>query len=373
MKKLSIILKLSIIVLLLNGCWDQKILKHTKFISIVGIDRLSNDELLATAAITLFKGSGTDEGEQRNEIIKGSGRSVQETLSNLNLSVSDEPVQHKLKSILISEELAHKNIYEILDTFYRNPVNSLGAKIIIVEGKVLDVISKKRVGETNIGEHINDLLISAEIDSVIPRQTALSIHSIIYDTGKGIVIPMVKLKEGEETVELSGLALFHDKQMTGKMTPEETKIYMMLTGKIGRNLYLTEKIKTNKMKEESNVSIKVNNLKRKVKVKVKNNNEIVVDIQVNTKADILEYPPNRLQSPKEIKHISKQLSKQFTKQAEEVVSHLLEANCDALGIGRELMAYNRKAWDQLNWEEDYQKVKANVKVEVEIVGNGIIS
>ncbi|MNL68012.1 hypothetical protein D3C87_1926720 [compost metagenome] len=62
----------------------------------------------------------------------------------------------------------------------------------------------------------------------------------------------------------------------------------------------------------------------------------------------------------------------LTKDAEEIIRKLQQANCDIFGVGRKLIAYHNKVWKTQNWNEDYRKVQFHTKVEVEIVDTGIL-
>lgn len=50
------------------------------------------------------------------------------------------------------------------------------------------------------------------------------------------------------------------------------------------------------------------------------------------------------------------------------------ANCDGLGIGRRLIAMHPAVWESIKWKgEVYPNLPINVKVTVDIAGNGIIN
>jgi Ger(x)C family germination protein len=370
MNESRILFVIFVILTLLTGCWDQKTLKHSKFMSTIGFDIIDDHKYLVTTAINLFKEMG-EAKEQMSEIVMGEGYTVKDGFLSLDQMISDEPLPMKLNSILVSDDVARKDVYQVLDTFFRTPESPLGAKIIVVEGKASDVILLKKVGGTNIGDHLRDLMISAEDDSLIPKQTALFTFSSLFDPGKSIVLPFIKLAQGK--IELGGLALFHQKQMTGKLSSKETQIFMLLADKIDQNMIFTEKINLQDHHHEGvYITIEVKDMNRKLSVKAKDPNDINVLIDVQLEAEIIEFPSDQLESNKLIEKINQVLTEKLTKNAEKVVNTLLDANCDAFGIGRELIAYHTEIWDQLDWEKAYPSIEIKPEIKVNIRKTGII-
>jgi hypothetical protein len=86
-----------------------------------------------------------------------------------------------------------------------------------------------------------------------------------------------------------------------------------------------------------------------------------------------EFPPDHLDDPKVVEKMNQKLSEELTMDAKRVIKKLQDANCDAFGIGRYLIAFHNDVWKQKNWNEEYAKVQFEPKIEVEIVKNGIIN
>ncbi|PGY12097.1 hypothetical protein COE25_10330 [Bacillus sp. AFS031507] len=61
-----------------------------------------------------------------------------------------------------------------------------------------------------------------------------------------------------------------------------------------------------------------------------------MDLKLNV--EVICYPQD-FKNPLNIKKINQELSDELTKQAKEITNTLLQANCDALGIGRQISAF----------------------------------
>jgi hypothetical protein len=110
-----------------------------------------------------------------------------------------------------------------------------------------------------------------------------------------------------------------------------------------------------------------------MKVLVQPNNEIVVKLDANWKVEVQEFPKDHLDDENFSDRISKMLSEEMTNSAKQTIRKMQEANCDGLGIGRQLIAFHPTTWKKINWEEEYPKVRFEPNIQVEIVQTGILN
>ncbi|MEY9867878.1 hypothetical protein ABIE66_003257 [Peribacillus sp. B2I2] len=117
------------------------------------------------------------------------------------------------------------------------------------------------------------------------------------------------------------------------------------------------------------ITINVKNMKRKLKVIVNRNGDVVINLNLRLKVYVTEYPKGDVD--KEIDKLNKKLSRSFSKDATQVIRKLQKANCDALGIGRHLIAFYPNTWKEKDKNEYLRNVKFKTNVDVEIVQVGI--
>ncbi|MFB4321699.1 Ger(x)C family spore germination C-terminal domain-containing protein [Priestia sp. BR_2] len=118
------------------------------------------------------------------------------------------------------------------------------------------------------------------------------------------------------------------------------------------------------------ISLNVNNMKRKLNVSMDKDGNVFVNLNLHLELAVEEFPIGNV--PKKLNQLNKELSKKFTNEAEEVVHKLQEANCDAFGIGRRLIAFHHGSWLKKDKASYFRNVKFESKVEVEIVRYGIV-
>ncbi|MBP1931857.1 Ger(x)C family spore germination protein [Ammoniphilus resinae] len=361
--------------LILTGCWDQQLLKDSRLVYGSSFDVTKEGEIETTSAIRVIQ-LGSKGGGQPvavNEIISGTGNTLRESRLEIDRILSGEYSPNKTRVFVLGEELAKKDIYPIFDILYRDPRSSLGSKVVVVKGKGSEIIKMNQIGQTLISEDIVELVKDAEKYTLVPNETVQSICTLMFDPGKDFYLPYIE-KTGEKSIKVMGVALFNEQQYTGKtLSVKDSPMLLLLhdrKAKLTRLTLMVNPEEENRIKKYITIDIAGN--KRDLKVSVDNKNKIHVNIDLHLKVNILEYAKNELSQPKEIEKLTKKLAEILTSKSTYVIDQLQDANCDALGIGRELMAYYPESIKGENWEKMYPMIDFQTNVYVDIIGTGII-
>jgi Ger(x)C family germination protein len=366
------------ILFLLAGCWDQTMLNQTKLITAGGLDYTKGGKVITTAAIPQAVSAEAGKGNIVNQIFQASGFTARQSRLRLDRKVAERLEASKNQVLVIGESAAKKDLYHLLDIFYRDPKSSLNAKLAISKGKASDVIStefEEPKMSTGVGEYLRDSIRSAEEGATVPKVNIQIICPLMFDPGQDFALPYLEpTGKKVKTVKVSGVALFHGYKMAGSIPEPLSVIYTMLTGEAPTVSMSTTKKISNKSKQSAlnYITIKINKNKRSFGVDVNPSGEISAKIHLDTKVVITEYPSDKLATPSEIKKIEKALSNQLTKDAQDVINRLQKMNSDAFGVGRNLIAFHNPTWKKINWEEEYPKIKFKATVNVEVVDHGII-
>lgn len=355
----------------LTGCWDSEYLKDSQLGYGVGYDLAPDGDLLQTVELVLPRGEQTS---PKNEIHSGSGQTLRDTSDSVRRNVTGNIRYLKYGFLLLGKTLAERELFQHLDVSYRDPRNPTSAvKLIVADGMASEILQKKKVGEMLIGEFITKKVKSLEEMSVFREETVETIFTLMMDPGQDFTLPYIKL-EGSEIV-VKGTALFRNQRMTGSLTPDESILLTLLSGKTGKTARLTLKANEGEVHAPTSyitIDAGGQKKKRKMKVNVKPNGNIEVDLKLDLSVLALEYPKGKL-TDTEIKRLNESLSGILTQKASGVIQKLQQARCDVLGIGRQLIAYHPRVWKKKDWDEDYRYVKFHPKVNVKIVGIGVLN
>ncbi|WP_186320548.1 Ger(x)C family spore germination protein [Fictibacillus phosphorivorans] len=361
--------------LLLTGCWDQAQLNETKLIRAAGFDYLKNGKIRNTASIPQYLNTESGAGPVNNQVFHAIGNTARQSRIKLDRKVSEQVEASKNLIVVLGEDAAKKDIYHILDVFYRDPKSALNARIAVAKGKASDVISAKfKETETTmgIGQYLNESVRSAEKSSIVPSENIQTICPVMFDPGQDFALPYLVPEKND--VSVKGVAVFHGYKMVGTIFGAQGVMFTLLTGKERHlSMSLTKKI-TNKHKDRimNFVSIKVKQNKRTFKVDVTPDERISAHIKLDMKVVITEYPRDNLTTQKKIHSIEQALSKTLTKDANAILKELQDMNSDAFGVGRKLIAFHNPTWKKLDWNKEYPNINYTASVNVKVIGHGII-
>lgn len=374
MKKAMLIL-ISVNIWLLTGCWDVRLLKDSSLVVGIGLDVEGGGQIMNTSIIRQIKqdSGGTGKPATANITYSAIGNTLRESRSSIEKQLGGRYASNKLQVLVLGEDLAKQDIYPIIDIFYRDPRNSLGAKLVVAEGDAKDLLNMKTSDDGFISEKLYKALNETENQTLIPDVTIQSVCPDLFDPGKDFAIPYVKVKDSE-TIDITGMALFHDKSFTGEVLEgQDGTVLLYLNGEHGASSTLSFKVNPEEA-ELQNQYLTANTFlkKQKLKVNVDEKHHVSVEINVKLNVTVVEYPKDHLFHHEKVMTMNEELSKQLTEKAEKVVEQLQKANCDYFGIGRQLIAYHPNTWEAIDWPSAFPTIDIKPKIEVEITGTGIL-
>ncbi|HIW32022.1 MAG TPA: Ger(x)C family spore germination protein [Candidatus Paenibacillus intestinavium] len=358
---------------LLTGCWDTHLLKDNNLVLGVGLDATDEGKILNTSVIRLLSLEGGGKSASTNVIYNATGNTLREIRVDIEKQLGGEYAANKMQVLAIGEELAKEDIYPILDILYRDPRNSLGAKIVITKGTAKELLQIKKSKEVFISEKLTKAVKGAEENTLVPIETLQSICPNLFDPGKDFALPYV-IRKDSDSFDIVGIALFHGEKYTGKVLEgQNATVLLYLNGEKGDVGRLVLKVNPEEEQHQDQyISVNTFLKSQSLKVNVDNDHKITVDINVKLNITVIEYPKDGMFSDGEIKKLNKIISDQLTENASMVIKELQLVNCDYFGIGRKIMAYHPKTWSLMDWEETFPTIAINAKIEAKITGNGIL-
>lgn len=360
------------LILPLSGCWDQKPLKDAHLVYSMGYELDKNEQLMQT--IEIVRRSAPNQPSFQSEVHSATGHTPSNINDTLRKNISGNIRYFNQDIELFEDALAKKGIFPYLLDVFRVPDDSTAElHFISVDGKPSKILEKKRVENLFIGEFLNRKIKNLQKRSVFPPETAEIIFRKLFDPGEDFVLPSIKLK-GKEVVA-NGLALFHNDRLTGKIPLDQSVLFVLLSKKMGQTANITRKLPKEDWFDSSEyVTIEMNKrqVKRKMKVVTDKKGTVHVKLKLQLQTTLIEDTGNFSYNKKGKDKLNNQLSQELTKEAKKITKILQEANCDAFGVGRQLMAYHPDVWKKKNWTKEYSKVKFHPEVEVEILDNGSV-
>ncbi|MDV2683229.1 Ger(x)C family spore germination protein [Alkalihalophilus lindianensis] len=360
-------------IIIMSGCWDSHYLKDTQLIYSGAFDLEEDGQVKTTVSIPKI-----EVGVQQSpgaRIVSAIGNTVRQSRLRIDQEVSGRLDAAKTRVIIISEDAAKTDIYSYVDVFYRDPRSPLNASIAITKGNAAPYLDLQIENQPLISEYIRDLIDAGEQATILPKTNIQFMCPILFDPGQDVILPYLNIREDSQEIHANQIALFNERKMSSIIGTEESTMLLLLMNKFKRDANFTVKVTNDKNPRLNNyITVQVTNLDHALTVKEDPSGKVHADVNLTLKLNAIEYPEDTFYERDTIVMLNTKLQEHFQEVANRTMQELLEANCDALGIGRELMAYHRDIWKKNeNWKEVFPNIEMHAHIKAEIVTHGVIN
>lgn len=355
------LLTMMLIISFLSGCAHPKVVDEVNMSQAIGYDLNKDGMIEGIFVIPVFQ----QEKMGNYQILSGKSTATSDIQAEVSKKADKPVVLGQTRIILFSEEIVHKiGITELTDYLYREP--QLGNRVIlaIVEGKVKDVIDTKPPNNNvNIGIFLSDLIHQQIVNGNGPDTNLHLFLGNLLENGGDAYLPL--FKKNEKDIEVSGVALFHDKKLVSKVSTKDMFIFKTLIQSHKRGIYKfkLKKQKNNKVVIESirsSASYDISGSKSKPSIKIK------LEIKGQLKESLVN---ETLTNRKMIRKIERELENDLTKQATRLIKEFQEKNIDPIGLKKKYHAHNKKMTYK-EWAKIYPKLDFSVETKVHILQTG---
>ncbi|MEK3974679.1 Ger(x)C family spore germination protein [Psychrobacillus sp. FSL K6-1267] len=373
MKKLSFYLITLFLCIILAGCAETNILDRIGLTTLVGYDIGSEEENIKTTAVIR---EVSPEFQSNVEVVTAEEATSKGARVKTNRKLSKKIMVGQMRVILFSEEIAKDDIHYFIDAHLENASVSNGVYMAVVEGPMSSLLEYKYENIEDIGQHIYRLLEQNIESEYMISSTLHVVARDYYSAGRNIVMPIIKREE--EFVEISGIALFEDGNMSGRLSAEDSFFV-----KIIRDNYKHGNFQT-KLKEEDispslmknpfdEIPLAFDTVKTDRKLKLVNSTTPEFDLNITIKGRLLELRSDiDVGNPKIVDELEKGISNNLKREISRVISIGQKYESDVFGFGEwyRSSVRNSKLTNE-KWHELFKTMKVNVKVDFELVRNGV--
>ncbi|WP_139488300.1 Ger(x)C family spore germination protein [Brevibacillus dissolubilis] len=368
---------------LLTGCWDRREVNDVAFVVGSAADK-EKDKYRTTLQIALpgqlggvgsQGGGGGTSGNKPWFNASDFAETIRESSLEQQKSVSRFLYYAHRRTFMIGEGLARDGIEPIMDVLGRIPQNRMTAFVVISKGPGYRILNADAPIEKFPAEMIRELA----VNSMKNPRTIKHVVNLILSDGIDLVLPIVSLKKsipgpgekgGKSTIELDGLAVFHQDKLTGLLSGKEAKGVLLGMGEATR----------------PEITIMAPGAKGKITavfpfISVKHQpviqgDQITMKIQIRASGTIIENESNlELGRKHNLHNMEKVLAQTIKSTVESGIRKLQRKyNSDAIGFGKTIYNQLPKEWKRFSgrWDEMYPKVKVMVEVHTHIEHSGAL-
>ena len=371
-KKILLIL----IIFLLTGCYDKHELNDIAILTATEINKIDDNYHITLEIINPQSKDKTINQSSPFIIYEGKGKTLDEAYREINTSSSRYLYADHIQTMIINENIAKENIFEILDFYLRKPTIRTEFKVLI--GKNKDILS--------VTTPLNKISSSSILSSLEADNKYLGISNLVtfndmantlINPNKELVLPSIKLDKNNELTDkldniketkinskyiLDNLAIFKNNKLIGYLTKDQSITYNIIKNNSQNNIITYPCDNNNKY-----ISLEI--LSNKSKIIPKNNK---ININITLTSSINETSCSIKNIDKLEKEIETYLNKNIKKNIDEIRNNY---NTDIFGFLDEIYKHDYKTYQKLKntwYKESYKNIKLSINTKIKIISNGNI-
>jgi len=410
MRKISIILLLTLLTMNLTSCYDANEIDDMAHVVAIGVDRGISDKWRLTLQFSTMKesggGSGTESGGGGGDskgdysYVSVDAPSFFEGINMLNTALPRKLNFMHAQIIVFSEDVAKAGLIgEYIAPIIRFREIRWSAHVFVAKGKALDFIKENNpyMG-TMVSKSFQLLINESDETGFFPHVTLEDFYAGIkstyhqsiaaiaavndsknfkeegepwgteFNTGGNYVAGQIP-RSGDNKLELFGTALFDGDTMVGELNGDETRYLLMAQGEFKRGLFTMQ----DPQKPGVIIPLDVTS-SRKPDIKISFDGSMpVINLKVELDADILAIQSGINYEQPELKSV---LEDEFEKIVLEGIASVIQKcqslNTDVLKFG-DAAAKNFLTigdWESYNWNNHFKDAAVSIEVKVTIRRTG---
>lgn len=379
---LKIIILVLTLIPLMTGCYNYQELNNLSIVTGTSIEK-ENDKYKITIQVVNPKKNDDARSSSQPTFITYSqvGDTLQEAYRNIVLTSSRRIYGSHINILIISEDIAEKDIRETIDFIFRNP--EIRKEFYVLLSKTPSKLLELNTPITNISSsNIKDTLTADAIHLAASEQVTynqmmnmylnpnleivLPTIEIIGEDTKGDDIDNLKNTDPKTDYKLTGLAVFKENKILTTLKEKESIIYNIITNNINNTILKYE------CEKDKYISNKISEISTSTEIEPKTNK---LKLKIKGTATISELHCNYdLTNPKTIKEIEKNINKQITKDTNNIIKKFQNLNTDIFGFKDIYYKNNYKEFQNIknNYDETFKNMQLEIKSNIKIIAKGNI-
>ena len=358
---------------MLSGCSGGREINDLEIVIGMGVDKDEDTgNILLTAQVVkegeMEKSSGSGGGGGDGKAfwnVTGTGESVFESVRQITHKTGNRLFVSHNHVIIFGKDLASEGLQKYIDFFLRAHEMRPTAIILIAEGRALDVMNAKPETEKLPAMNIAKLVKTYGFTSHFYKVNMKDFASCLMCDSRSPIAPLVGVsKDGDnKDIYMSGMAVFKNDKMVGRLNEDETRGLLWVLGKVKSGVLLISF-----PNKQGKAAFEILEAKSKVIPEIKDG-KIVMHVKIKAESSLSE------QTTAEDLATIEAFEKMQKAQAEVIRQEIMaafdksrELNADVFGFGEMIRKKHSNKWKSLKdkWDEIYQTIELNTDIEVKI-------
>ncbi|CAA7601642.1 germination protein, Ger(x)C family [Acididesulfobacillus acetoxydans] len=374
-------LLLSLLLLLsAGGCWSRKDVEELGIVTLVGYDRIMrNGHEMWQESIRILSGmapaqGGKPQGLSSETLFKGTGLTIQQAGTNLNLRTSRLPFYGDIVGAIIGEKAAEENLRDIVDLLLRHPQARPGTYILVCKGEAFNLMRSEPEMTKTLSKELNEMIEQrvCRLGVSFPvtlAQFAEWLLSPDRDAVASEVQPVYPRENTPKTVSqsllVSGLAVFRGPKLVGFLNKEESLGTELIVHSLNRaqvaiplpedGRYFTYQVMSGRHKIIPSVQ----------------DGKVSYRVEIDVKGAVFDAAGHEL-SLQSAEHVEALAADKIRGIVLRAVQKAKDFRADYLGLSQELHRTDPAEWEEIQpqWRENFVEAPVDVEVKAQVLSSG---
>ncbi|RKD24991.1 hypothetical protein BEP19_03915 [Ammoniphilus oxalaticus] len=357
--------------LLLTGCWDRVEVNDIAVVVATGVDLEEDGLYRISVQLPLVTGNG---GESSFYVDSERGRTIREAIGKMQRRMARQLIFSHRRILVVGEDVAKDGIYEFFDELARLPDNRLTVRMVIAEGKAMDMLQANPNFEPFSSEAMREI---TKLPFVIPINLQDIAHAL--NIGADPITPYLGRVEtepdsGNQEVEFIGYAQFKKDRMVDVFKNEAANgahwfavNFMPYT--------ITFDIKEAGKSEA--ITVKIYEAHRRIRSRMNDRGEMEIQLKVNLRGAVQEsHLTADLRFPSNREKLDEKFLSEVREQIEAFIDQAKRQKTDSGEWGFLINQRYPKEWQDRyaqDWHTKLEELKFDIQIKGEIDRLGQIS
>ncbi|MDE5414469.1 Ger(x)C family spore germination protein [Alkalihalobacterium chitinilyticum] len=360
-----------IICILLTGCWSSKELGESAFVAAVAIEKEGD---LYTPKLQFLQPVKLEQGATDAHImIASEGLSAHQSLRSAIKGVHRRIYLSHAQTFVVSTEIAKEGIFPALDIIYRDQMFRLTSYLFIADQPGTLLALPSPVDPLTGISLANGIEAAEDSHQRVITTTLKEFMEMSYEPGGCAYVIRLKKhadeNQKEPHIDLDGTAILKEGIYVKDINDILADALRYYRNEAGNDTFTMQV-------PDGDDWFALERLQARTSIHTRlQNNELIIDVSVNTDANINEWHSSTELDGLMFKKIGKAYSEELQARMEKLLAKMREEPVtDILGFGTEVRRQLPTYWKQVqdNWDTAFKTAKVNITVETNIENFNLI-
>ncbi len=368
----------TLLLLTLTGCWNYNELNNYAIATGMAIDVTKDNKYMVSFLISNGKKveNKSNNAQYQSILYSGEGDTIYEAIKNIGLISPKQLYIGHLTSIIVSEDVAKKGLYDSLEFLLEDAQSKKNFYVVLAKDCLAkdllsittpmtdfssesisdNISSSHQLQGSIIAKTYNDIIYELINEGIDPT---ISSFIIVGDSKKGSTLDNLESVSPETYIKLDNLGIFKDDKLVAWADKDISRGINIINNKV-TELYINT--------DCDGGYIVINTTKLKTKKEVTKDK-----IKINTTgtASISEVTCNiDLENKNNINQLKKKVDKEIKNMIKEGFIFAQENKSDVFGLGLTYYRNNPQEYKKTDWYEIFANIEPEINVDITLKSSG---